>query len=41
MEKTAASKPFKDHLMVQDHFVAMQYIIDAAAKKEKLTLSMI
>jgi Fic family protein len=27
--------------MVQDHFIAMQYVINAAVKKEKITLSMI
>lgn len=40
--KTAASKPFEHHLMVNDHYAALQFVVNRAAKdKSKLSVKLI
>lgn len=39
--KTAAKKPFNDHLMVKDHFKAMIFAMNLAKQKKILTITQI
>jgi len=40
-EITAAGKPLKDHLMIQDHFAAFQFVKEQAKLKRKLSVDFI
>jgi Fic family protein len=39
--KTAISKPFEHHLMVHDHFKALQYVVELAKIKDDITPELI